>query len=330
MAKNTNATLVAIKVEPAFKDVLTFSDTDVVSFDSFSMTPNTETLERQQINSKSLLKGVSLQGSQTASGSITVEAVTDATDSTKLAGHVLYSTMLGMYTASGATITADDVTDNITAADGDSGVYYFSDGASDIDSVGVKYVIGGDEAASVDIRGTVLTSWKLNFPSQGIVTSEFSLEGSTGFVKVAQATPVVESCSSITPFVAKSMTLKVGGVDICATDVSLTVTTDANDIKCLSDDGVSQKVRTNRKIEGSMTLVFDDATEIDAYNAWTTTTLFLSAVNAEGKQLAIKLPNIQKTSLDLGDDNSVITQSINFEAYDSCGGTTPAILVAVK
>ena len=126
------------------------------------------------------------------------------------------------------------------------------------------------------------------------------------------------------------MTLKVGGIDVCATDVSLTVTTETQDINCIKDDGVSAKVSTKRKIEGTMTLLFEDISEITDYNDWTTTTLFLLATSQDGKELAIKLSNIQKTSLDLGDDNSVITQSVAFSAYDTCGGTTPAILVAVK
>lgn len=328
--KSTNATKVAIKKESTFKETLTFADGDVVAFDKFSMTPKVETLDRNMVNSKSGLSSVPVKGASTSSGSIDTEVVSDATDSKKLAGHVLYETVLGSYISNGATITATDIEDHRENADGDSGVYFLSDLADGISTVGVKYVIGGDESASQDIRGVSVTQWKLEFPSQGIVKSSFSLEGSTGFIPVDSGSDLAEACSSIVPFVAKSMTLKVGGVDICATDVSLTVTTEVQDIKCVKDDGVSAKVSTSRKIEGSMTLLFEDISEIEAYNAWATTNLFLLATSADGKTLAIKLPNIQKTSLDLGDDNSVITQSVSFEAHDECGSTTPAIFVAVK
>jgi len=328
--KNSNATIVAIKKESTFKEVITYTDDEVVGFDSFSFTPQTESLDRNFVNAKSGLSGAAVQGSQTSSGSITIEVLPDATDSTKLAGHVLYEALLGDYTAKGAVITATDVEDHKENADGTDGLYSFSDMSAGAKTLGVKYVIGGDETTSMDIRGVVATQWKINFPSQGIVKSDFTLEGSTGFIPVNQGTSLAPFCSSITPYVAKSMTLNIGGTPICATDVSLTVTTNMQDVKCLKDTGVSAKVLTTRKIEGTMTLIFEDASEINAYNSWGTTDLFLLAENAEGKQLAIKLNNIRKTSLDLGDDNSVITQSVSFEAYDTCGSTTPAILVASK
>jgi hypothetical protein len=328
--KNTNATIVAIKKEASFKEVITYTDAEVVGFDSFSFTPQTESLARQFVNAKSGLSSAAVQGSQTSSGSISIEVLPDATDSKKLAGHVLYEAVMGDYTALGATITATDIVDHKAAADGTDGLYSFSDMSTGTDSLGVKYVIGGDEASSMDIRGVVATQWKINFPSQGIIKSDFTLEGSTGFIPVNQGTGLTPFCSSITPYIAKSMTLNIGGVSVCATDVSLTVTSNMQDVKCIKDNGVSAKVLTTRKIEGSMTLIFEDASEINAYNSWGTTDLFLLAENAEGKQLAIKLNNIRKTSLDLGNDNSVITQSVSFEAYDTCGSTTPAILVASK
>jgi len=328
--KNTNATLVALKQESTFKEVITYTDAEVIGFDTFSFTPQTESLDRQFVNSKSGLSASAVQGSQTSSGSISIEVLPDLTDSKKLAGHVLYEALLGDYTATGATITATDVEDHKTAADGTDGLYSFSDLNIGSKSIGVKYVLGGDEASSVDIRGVVTTQLKMNFPSQGIIKSDFTLEGSTGFIPVNQGSDLTPFCSSMTPYIAKSMTLSVGGVNVCATDVSLTITSTMQDIKCVKDSGVSAKVLTGRKIEGSMTLIFEDLTELNAYNAWGDTNLFLLAENAEGKQLAIKLNNIKKTSLDLGDDNSVITQSVSFEAYDTCGGTTPAILIASK
>ena len=328
--KNSNATKVALKKESTFKEVLTFTDADVVPFDTFSLTPQTEAIERNFTNSKSGLSAVAVKGSSTSTGSIDIEVLSDSADSTKLSGHVLYETVLGTYVASGATITATDVEDKSSDASGDAGLYMLSDLASELGTVGIKNVIGGEEAISVDVRGVSVTQWKVEFPTQGIVKSNFSLEGATGFIPVDSGSDLADACSSVVPFIAKSMTLKVGGVDICATDVSLTVTTETQDIKCLKDDGVSAKVNTKRKIEGTMTLLLEDLSEINDYNSWNTTTLFLLATSADGKELAIKLSNIQKTSLDLGDDNSVITQSISFSAYDTCGGTTPAILVATK
>jgi len=328
--KNSNATLVAIKEEATFKEVITYTDAEVIGFDSFSFTPETETLDRAITSATSGLSAAALQGSQTSSGSITIEVVPDATDSTKLAGHALYKAVLGDYTASGATITDSDIEDHKAAADGDDGLYSLSNLTNGTTSVGVKYVIGGSEADSVDIRGVVVSQWKIDFPSQGIIKSDFTLAGSTGFTPVNQGTDLTPFCSSITPYIAKSITLTVGGTTICATNVSLTVNSEMQDIKCVTDSGVSEKVLTSRKIEGSMTLIFSDLSEINAYNAWGTTTLFLLAENAEGKQLAIKLNNIQKTSLSLGEDNAVITQDVSFEAYDTCGESTAAFLLASK
>lgn len=330
--QKTNATLMAYKLETVFKQAVTFADADVLPYNTASWKPETDSITRETMSTKSLLAGAPLQGKSTASGSISMEVLPDATDSTKLVGNVLYEATLGSYTADGATIDLANhtIVDNTAKADGTAGLYHLSDGKVAQKSLAAKYVIGGDEANSVDIRGVLASSLKLTFPSQGLVSADFSLQGSTGFIPVSQSTALADFCSSMLPHVARGMTVTIDGVDVCATDLEVTITNDIADFVCVTDTGVGQKSITKRTIEGSFKIAFENLDQVNAYNAWSSASLFAYAVSLDGKKIAIELPKIQRTSLDLADDNGIYTQTVTFSAIDDCAttGSMPIKLAA--
>ena len=330
--QKTNATKAAFREEPNFLDPVTFTDSDVVPYTSLSWKPETDKIERTYINSKTLVAGKPLQGKQTASGTIGLELLPDAVDTTKLVGHVLYITALGKYTANGATIdlTNNTITDNTDAADGDAGMYYFSDANEAIKSLGAKYVIGGVEANSVDIRGVLVSSLKLAFPTQGLVTSEFSLSGSTGFIPVDQGSDLADFCSSMTPHVARNMTVTIDGVSVCATDLEFTITNEIADYICVTQAGVGEKSITKRTIEGSFKVAFENLDQINAYNAWSEATVFAYSKTLDDNEVAIELPKVQRTSLDLADDSGIFAQTVTFSAIDDCANNNRPIKLAAK
>jgi len=329
--QKTRATYVAVKEETTFKGALTFADGDVIAYDSFTMKPDVESITRDYVNSRTLLKGQPLQGKSTASGSATIEVVPDAADSKKLAGHVLYDTTFGKFTSNGATIDAATIGDHIAATDGDAGVYYLSDASDTMKSLGVKYAIGGTEANSVDIRGVLVSSLKINFPTQGIVTSDFSLEGSTGFIPVAQGATLAEACSSKTPYVARGMTVIVGGASVCASDLSIDITNTVTDFTCVTDTGTGAKTVTERAIKGSFKIAFENLDEVNAYNAATSMSIFAKATSLDGNEFAVYIPVASRTSLDIGDDSGTVVQTVEFEVASSCGaGATQPIMIASK
>jgi len=330
--QKTNATLLAFKKEPTFKQPVTFADEDVVPYNSASWKPETETLNREFINTKSLLPGAPMQGKSTASGSINMEVLPDSTDSDLLVGSVLYEVALGEYKKDGAVInlSGHKIDDHITAADGTAGVYYLSEGGAVQKSLGSKYVLGGVEAYSVDIRGVLISSFKLTFPTQGLLTADFTLQGSTGFIPVDQGSDLTDFCSSMTPHVARGMTVTIDGTEVCATDLEVTVTNEIADYVCVTDTGVGEKSTTKRTIEGSFKIAFENLDQINAYNNWSSASLFAYAVNLDGEKMAVYLPNMQRTSLDLADDNGIYTQTVTFSAVDDCSGTVQPIMLAVE
>jgi len=330
--QKSNATIAAFKLEPTFKEAVTFEDKDVVPYNSLSWKPETDTIERTYLNSKSLIAGKPLQGKSTASGSIQLEVIPDASDSTILVGDVLYQVALGKYTANGAEIdlTNHTIVDHTAAADGDAGMYYLSDGSEAIQSMGAKYVIGGVEANSVDIRGILISSLKFTFPTQGLVTADFEMGGSTGFIPVDQGTDLADFCSSMTPHVARGMTVTIDGVAVCATDLELTITNEIADYVCVTQTGVGEKSVTKRTIEGSFKIAFENLDQINAYNAWQEASIFAYSVTLDGKEFAIELPKTQRTSLDLADDNGIFTQTVTFSVIDDCANGNLPIKIASK
>ncbi len=328
--QKSNATQIAVQTEPVFKDILTFVEADIIPFCEASFSPTTEVLERCAVNSTSLLQYAALKGGQTTSGNITLETIPHET-ATELVGTVLYETALGAYDPLGCTINTTTKEIEQTPGIGIDGLYSLGDGSAATPSLGIKYILGGAAANSVDIRGVVVESMTMTFPPQGIVKTAFTLQGSTGFIPV-ETSDLQDFCTEIEPYVAKSCILTVDTVELIATDVEFTVSNEIADFTSINHDGVTEKTATGRKIEGSFKLIFDDLSQINTFNAWADAALFIHVVQIDGKELAIHLQRMKRTSLDLApDDGGIITQTVKFEAYDSCTAETDsAFALAIK
>ena len=328
--QKSNATQLAVQKEVTFKTAVTFVEADIIPFCEASFSPTTEVLERCAVNSTSLLSYAALKGRQTTSGNITIETLPDET-ATSLVGHALYEVALGDYDALGCTIDVASKAITQTPGVGVDGLYLLGDGSAVTPSLSIKYILGGVAANSVDIRGVVVESMVMTFPPQGIVKTVFNLQGSTGFIPVSTA-DLADFCTEIEPYVAKSCTLTVDTVELIATDVEFTVSNTIADFMSINDDGVTEKTFTGRKIEGSFKLIFDDLSQINTFNAWADAELFIHVVQADAKEMAIHIQRMKRTSLDLApDDGGIITQTVKFEAFDSCtAGTDSAFALAVK
>ena len=331
--QKSSATITAYQIESVFKQAVTFVDADVVPYNSATWTPQTDEVTREYISSRTLLAGAPMQGKSTATGTHTMELLPDTTDSTMLVGSQLFEATLGEYMGTNAaTIDLGNhtIVDHTGDGLGDAGLYYLSTGDVAAKSLGAKYVIGGVEAYSVDIRGVLVETLKLTFPTQGLVTAEFSMGGSTGFIPVNQGSDLTDFCSAMTPHVARGMTVTIDGTDVCATDLEFTITNEIADYVCVTDTGVGQKTVTKRTIEGSFKIAFENLDQINAYNSWSSASLFAYSETLDGKLFAIELGNMQRTSLDLADDNGIFTQTVTFSATDDCSGSGMPIKIAVK
>ncbi len=328
--QKSNATQLAIQKEVTFNTAVTFVEGDIIPFCEAAFSPTTEVLERCAVNSTSLLQYAALKGGQTTSGNITLETMPDDT-AAELVGHVLYDVAFGDYDPIGATIDLPGKTITQSPGAGADGVYILGDGAATTPSLSIKYILGGVPANSVDIRGVVVESMTMTFPPQGIIKTTFNLQGSTGFIAVETA-GFADFCSETEPYVAKSCTLTIDGAAFVATDVEFTLTNEIADFKSVNGDGITEKTATGRKIEGSFKLIFEDLSEINTFNAWADAELFIHVVQADAKELAVHLQRMKRTSLDISpDDGGIITQTVKFEAYDSCtAGTDSAIALAIK
>ena len=309
------ATLVAVKEETTFNTAVTFVDADVVPYTSATFTPTQESITRDQIDNVSLLPAPSLLGTSTSSGTLSMELAPNSAIDSFLADTIL-EVGIGAYDVAGATIGVASITDNTTASDGTAGLYYLSAGNSAQRSLSIKYVIGGAEANSVDIRGGVINSLKFNFPTQGIITVDADIGASTGFIPTTQ-TALTPIPASTDPFIAKNMTFEVDGTALCATDLEFTVSNEIADFKCVTTDGIGVKSLTKRTISGSFKVAFESVAQITAFNNATAVTLFASGTNTGGDKLAVYFPVVKRTSLDISDDGGIVVQTVQFEVAPS-------------
>ena len=321
MAITTKSKIIAAKKETTFNTAETLTDAEVIEvLSKSSIEPKVDTIERDTIRG-SFIKAKSVPVRNLADGTVSVEIVGDTDD---LMGDVFYEIGIGKKTANGCLIGATDIT---TGGGSDDATLYSLSAPSDATvSATVKEFVGADK--SLTVTGVVVDEVTINVPTAGIATTDFKLSG-CGFTSSNADTKLNSTCVSSVPFIGKSATFQVGGVDFCATDVSITISNDVFSQECITTDGFGSKAVTSKDIKGSFTTLFDDYSLLTALQNNTTGSLFLKLTQGTS-EFAVFCPEISYTSFSKGEDNGIITQQIEFMVSLACGSTTEPIYVAHK
>jgi hypothetical protein len=314
--------------ETTFKEASpTFTSADVIPYIECTWSANTEVLNRDIKGSATLLEYLPEQGLETSSGTIQTE-ITVASDATdwKFVGHTLFEAALGGYNGETTGAAADVSTVGTVAVDTDTApiaggsaldnlvptvgtntpttaatLYYFSLANLGTVSLATEYQMGGMpttpaniDNTAVQVRGIVVESLQMTFPQQGIITTDFSLQGSTG-LETFGTDNVQPSYSESKPFIARNLTVEIDGASYCLTEMDFTVTNEIADKVCLTDTGVTE-----------------NNDELDKFNAWGSFKLYISGTNADGDTLYVEIPNALRTSFDYSDENGIYAQNVGF------------------
>lgn len=337
MGYRTKSALYAIVKEASFNAGGTFLDADVVEATSdTALSPEIDSIERKAV-SNSFLMSPKLPGKESGSGTFGVELIPEESG-TDVNGKVLLEVALGIVeipgTESGAFIGYSDA--GVTPAqmiyeaqaveDGTATLYKLNKPCGDQDSLAIMQYLGCDAGDSqlLEYKGIVPNSVTFDFPVADIATISFDV-GAAGFETSAGSAILNSVYLTANPYVGKNATFEVGGVAYEAKDLSFTIENTVSDREALTSAGITDKIITAKVVKGTLSVTFENYDELNKFKNSTDATCYLEMASGAHK-FAIWLPKIRYTSVGIEDDDGVLVNKIEFEAYQNADGE--AIYVA--
>ena len=227
---------------------------DVISFNSDSgMTVATSLLERDVLNGDFVMCP-SISGIDSTSGNLNVDLgilPVTGTEAGKLNGHLIFKSGLGRYVEQGADVDLVGYTilEEVNSVANPTGydLYILSKPSDARVTLSAKEYLGGS-GNTIESKGLVVDSMSFDFSAGNIVKVSNSLSG-VGYTTATGETPLTSlGCSGI-PFVTKNAVLKLGGVTLNASNVSLSITNTVVDRSFITGTGISDKVVVAKAIE---------------------------------------------------------------------------------
>ena len=342
MGYRTSSALYAVVKEATFNAGGTYIDTDVIEATSdTSLSPEIDAIERKAV-SNSFLMSPKLPGKESGSGTFGVELIPEESG-TDVNGKVILEVALGTmeepgldsgafigYSDAGITpasmIYEADPDDVAVGESGTATLYKLNKPCGDQDSLGIKQFLGCDDTDSqiIEYTGIVPNSVTFDFPVADIATISFDV-GAAGFTTSSNETVLSSVYLSENPYVGKNAVFVVGGVTYEAKDLSFTVENTVSDREALTSSGITDKIITAKVVKGSLTVTFEDYSELNKFKNSDDATCYLEMASGVHK-FAIYLPRIRYTSVGVEDDDGILVNKIEFEAYEDISGQ--AILIA--
>jgi len=338
MAIRSKSKLVAAKIESTFNVAETLTDTEALEVAmSTSISATLDTIDRDVIRD-SLIGLAPIPVRENVSGNVDFELIPSGTDS-DLNGDAFWEAAMGkkspLGSDTGAFIGFSDAGTTpakaiYMAAGGETGTataYTLSGTTDATKSLTIKEFMGADK--SLLTTGNVIESLSIDLPTAGVCTAKFNF-GGCGFETNNSDTKLNGSCVNEIPFVGKSATFTVNDVTYDATDVNITVNNEIYNLETLATDGYAEKVVTGKTVTGSFKILFDDFSELTAFQNSTDGALYIEIAQGTDK-FAVYVPTMRRTSVSTQDNSGIIEQSIEFQVVESCGGAaTEAIIVACE
>lgn len=232
----------------------------------------------------------------------------------------------------GNTVTCEDITcDRIYPTDeGDANYFKLSKPCGDEYSLAVKKIVGCDETDSqtLYVTGIVPSSVKFTFPTGDICTAKFELAGAGFTTETGNSVPAVK-CSDTTPFIGKLAKFSVDKKTYDSKNLELTVSNTVHNLETITSTGISAKITTKKEIKGSISVLFEDYSELDRMKKNGDAMVYLR-VEADNAKFAVYLPRVRYNSVDISDDGGVLMNKIDFIGYVNEDVTGEAFLMAHK
>ena len=337
MGYRTKSALYAVIKEATFNAGGTYLDADVVeATGDTTLSPEIDSIERKSV-SNSFLMSPKLPGKESGSGTFGVELIPEETG-TDVNGKAILEVALGTVevpgVATGAFIGYSDagvtpasmIYEAVAAEEGTATLYKLNKPCGAQESLSIMKYLGCDAGDSqlIEFTGIVPNSTTFDFPVADIATVSFDV-GSAGFATSSGVAILNSVYLTANPYVGKNATFEVGGVAYEAKDLSFSIENTVSDREALTSAGITDKIVTAKMVKGSLSVTFEDYSELDAFKASADATCYLEMTSGAHK-FAIYLPKIRYTSVGIEDDDGILVNKIEFEAYEDASGE--AILIA--
>ena len=342
MGYRTNSALYAVVKEATFNAGGTYLDADVVEATSdTSLSPEIDAIERKAV-SNSFLTSPKLPGKESGSGTFGVELIPEESG-TDVNGKVILEVALGTvevpgldsgafigYSDAGITpasmIYEADPDDVAVGETGTATLYKLNKPCGTQDSLAIMQYLGCDAGDSqlLEYKGVVPNSVTFDFPVADIATVSFDV-GAAGFESSDSVAILSSVYLSENPYVGKNATFEVGGVAYEAKDLSFSIENTVSDREAVTSAGITDKIIVAKVVKGSITVTFENYDELNTFKNAADATCYLEMVSGAHK-FAIYLPRIRYTSVGIEDDDGILVNKIEFEAYEDASGE--AILIA--
>jgi len=232
----------------------------------------------------------------------------------------------------GNTVTCEDTTcDRIYPMDsGDANYFKLSKPCGDEYSLSVKKIVGCDntDSQTLYVTGIVPSSIKLNFPTGDVCSATFDLGGAGFTTNTGDDVPAVK-CLDTTPYVGKLAKFSVDKKTYESKNLELTISNTITDLETITSTGISAKITTKKEIKGSISVLFEDYSELDRMKKNEDAMVYLR-LEADGAKFAIYLPRVRYSSVDISDDGGILMNKIEFIGYVNDKITGEAFLLAHK
>jgi hypothetical protein len=335
----SNSAVYAILKESSFNSGGTFTNSEVVEVtNDTALRPEGDSIERKAIKN-SFIGAPKLAGKIYGSGTLGVELIPLGNSSDDLNGSALLEVALGVREdaglGTGAFIGFSD--DGVTPAyeiyeaqSGETGtavLYKLAKPCGDQPSLAVKQMLGCDasDSQTITYTGIVPGSVTFDFPVADLATISFDM-GAAGYTTASGETILVGTAITENPYVGKNATFTVDGVSYEAKDLSFTIENTVSDREAITTEGISDKAVTAKVVSGSMSVTFEDYTELNKFKNNTDGAVYLEMTSGTHK-FAIYFPRVRYTSVSIEDADGILENKIEFEAYEDAT-IGEAILVA--
>ncbi len=327
----------AVILETTFNSGGTFSDTDVIEVTSdTNLKPEVDSIERKAVCS-SFVAQPKIAGKESGSGTLAVELIPDA--SGDLHGAPVLQVAMGIREVPGngtgafigysdaGTTPANKIYEAQSGETGEAFLYKLNKPCGTQESLAIKQMLGCDTADSQTLlfTGVVPNSVTFDFPVADIATISFDI-GAAGFSTASGETLLNGLCLDTNPFVGKNAVFTVDGHSYEAKDLQFSIENTVSDREAITSSGITEKAITAKLVKGSLTINFQDWSELDKFKNNQDAEIYLEMSSGTHK-FAIYIPRARYTSVGIEDDDGILVNKIEFEATeDSTLGE--AILVA--
>ena len=203
-----------------------------------------------------------------------------------------------------------------------------------VKNVGVHYSLSTTELKSFwtsfwrgdivreDSPGCKVSKLEMNFSTGELIVPKFSFSAKKTNVGVTEAYGLgAPSYDTADVLVASNMKVRVGGATYDCSNVAFAIDNTQAKRQAVTTSGITKILRTERKITGSFSLLYESKGIEDAMRAATKSELVLFAGSVAGNLFAVRFPQIRYTDVPKSVADGLYQYDVSFQAgMNACVG----------